>query len=115
IVALLDLFPVHEGHTLVIPRRHVVDLSSCPGQLAGWLFQVSAQLAPGIVEAADAQGYNVWTANGAAAGQEIFHLHLHVLPRYDDDAFGLRFPKNYPREAARRDLDAMAQRIRALL
>lgn len=115
VVAFLDLFPVHLGHTLVIPRRHMADLSTCPGPLVGRLFEVGAQLAPAIVQAAGAQGYNVWTANGAAAGQEVFHLHLHVLPRYDDDTFGLRFPKGYPSEAARDDLDAMAKRIRALL
>lgn len=115
VVAFLDLFPVHAGHTLVIPRRHVADLSTCPRPLAGRLFEVSAGLASAVVAAAGAQGYNVWTAIGAAAGQEVFHLHLHVLPRYDDDAFGLRFPKGYPKEAARSDLDAMAERIRSLL
>jgi histidine triad (HIT) family protein len=67
------------------------------------------------VDATGAQGFNVWTANGAAAGQEIFHLHLHVLPRFDDDAFGLRFPKSYPKEASRLELDAMAERIKLKL
>jgi histidine triad (HIT) family protein len=102
LVAFLDLFPVHPGHTLVVPRGHVADLCSCP-------------LPPAIVDATGAQGFNVWTANGAAAGQEIFHLHLHVLPRFDDDAFGLRFPKSYPKEASRLELDAMAERIKLKL
>lgn len=114
-VAFLDLYPVHPGHTLVVPRRHVTDLVTCPEAVAGSLFALSARLAPAVVQAVGAAGFNVWTANGKAAGQEIFHLHLHVLPRFEADSFGLRFPKNYPEEATRAALDAMAGRIRAAL
>jgi histidine triad (HIT) family protein len=114
-VAFLDLFPVHAGHTLVIPRAHVDDLASCPAALAGRLFALSARLGSAVVAATDAAGFNVWTANGSAAGQEVFHLHLHVLPRFEDDSFGLRFPKSYPQEASRAELDAMAEQIRARL
>lgn len=115
VVAFLDLFPVHPGHTLVVPRAHVADLCSCPPPITGRLFQTSARLAPAIMHATGAQGFNVWTANGAVAGQEIFHLHLHVLPRFDDDAFGLRFPRSYPQEASRKELDAMAETIKSKL
>ncbi len=115
VVAFLDLFPVHPGHTLVVPRHHVEDLRSCPPAMAGRLFAVSAQIAPAVVTATGAAGFNVWTANGEAAGQEVFHLHLHVLPRFEGDAFGLRFPKSYPQEATRRDLERMAGAIRARL
>lgn len=114
-VAFLDLYPVHPGHTLVVPRRHVPDLMSCPPQLAGRLMQISARLAPAIVKATGAAGFNVWTANGRAAGQEILHLHFHILPRHEGDAFGLRFPKGYPREAGRQELDEMAARIQQAL
>ncbi len=111
-VAFLDLFPVHAGHTLVVPRQHVVDLGSCPEAVASHLFAVCARVAPHIVAEVGAAGFNVWTANGAAAGQEIFHLHLHVLPRFEDDTFGLRFPESYPEEASRQELEAMAVRLR---
>ena len=103
---------MHPGHALVVPRRHVVDLTDCPPDLAGRLFAVSAALAPAVVAASGADGFNVWTANGRAAGQEVFHLHLHILPRHTRDAFGLRFPKGYPSEASRAELDAMAEKIR---
>lgn len=115
IVAFLDLFPVHPGHMLVVPRLHIADLLSCPPALAGRLLIVSTELAPAVVKATGAAGFNVWTANGRAAGQDIFHLHLHLLPRHDGDSFGLRFPKGYPREAPRAELDGMAGRIRAEL
>lgn len=115
VAAFLDLFPVHPGHTLVVTRTHVVDLASCAPSLAGRLLAVSAELAPAIVRATGAAGFNVWTANGRAAGQDIFHLHLHILPRHQGDTFGLRFPRGYPREASRAELDSMAGRIRSAM
>ncbi len=115
IVAFMDLYPVHGGHTLVIPREHFDDLEGCPGNLAGRLFEVSARLGSAIVDAVGAAGFNVWTANGSAAGQEVFHLHLHVLPRFEDDTFGLRFPKGYPQAAGREELDRMAELISSRL
>jgi histidine triad (HIT) family protein len=114
-VAFLDIHPIHAGHTLVIPRQHYGNVASCPSELAGHLFAVSARLGPAVVRATDAHGFNVWTANGQAAGQDVFHLHLHILPRYREDTFGLRFPKGYPNEARRTDLDVMAERVRGSL
>lgn len=115
VAAFLDLFPVNRGHTLVIPKRHVTDLATCSSDVAGELFARAQALAPTIVEATGATGFNVWTANGADAGQEIFHLHLHILPRFRDDEFGLRFPKGYPRETPRHELDEVATTIRGQL
>ncbi len=113
-VAFLDLFPVHAGHTLVVPRQHVEDLVASPPDIAGHLMKVAQRLAPRIVRVVDAAGFNVWTANGKAAGQEVFHCHLHILPRFDNDTFGLRFPKSYPQEAERGELDRIADRIREM-
>jgi len=113
VAAFLDLFPVHTGHALVVPRAHHVDLGDCPPDLSAYLFEVGARLAPAIVAATGADGFNVWTANGAAAGQEVLHLHLHILPRHRNDSFGLRFPKGYPKEAGRGELEQVAQKIRA--
>jgi histidine triad (HIT) family protein len=112
-VAFMDLFPVHRGHVLIVPRVHVRDLLECPAQVAGRLFELSGRLARAVVAATAADGFNVWTANGTAAGQEVFHLHLHLLPRFRDDAFGLRFPKHYPREEPRDALDRVAALIRS--
>ncbi len=115
VVAFLDLFPVHAGHTLVVPRSHVPNLVECSAEVAGHLFAVSRRLAPAVVAASGAAGFNVWTANGRVAGQQVFHLHLHILPRFEDDTFGLRFPQSYPQEARREDLEAMAATIRRMV
>lgn len=112
-VAFLDLHPVHAGHTLVVPRCHLTDLRDCDGTLAAHLFAVSARLAPAITRAMDADGFNIWTAAGQAAGQTVFHLHLHVLPRFHGDVFGPRLPKEGLVAVARPDLDRVAARIRA--
>jgi histidine triad (HIT) family protein len=112
VVAFLDLFPVHAGHTLIVPRRHASDLLECPGDLAGRLFAASARVAAAVVKATGADGFNIWTANGRAAGQTVFHLHLHVMPRFAADQFGLKFPVER-REASRSELDLVAARIRS--
>jgi histidine triad (HIT) family protein len=112
IVAFLDLHPVHTGHTLVAPRAHAVDVRDCAAGLAARLFEVSARLAPAVVAATNADGFNIWTAAGRAAGQTVFHVHLHILPRFVGDDF--RVPKGGPPAAARSDLDAVAERIRRL-
>jgi histidine triad (HIT) family protein len=113
VAVFLDLYPVNPGHALVVPKGHTDDLLSCLPEVAGRLFEVAARFAPVLVRATGAEGFNVWTANGQAAGQEVFHLHLHVLPRFGNDTFGLRFPKGYPRAAPREELDAMAAEIRS--
>ncbi len=112
IVAFLDLHPVHAGHTLVAPRAHAVDVRDCAPGLAARLFEVSARLAPAVVAAMNADGFNIWTAAGRAAGQTVFHVHLHILPRFAGDDF--RVPMGYPREAARDELEAVAARIRRI-
>ena len=114
-VAFLDLFPVHAGHVLVVPRVHAPDLIAGDPALAGALFARAARLAPAVMGATGAQGCNIWTASGAVAGQQVFHLHLHILPRFRDDAFGLRFPVGYPTAADRDELQEMAARIRSLV
>lgn len=111
-LGFMDIYPVYPGHTLVIPRAHVQDLASCPPELAGHLFACCAKLAPAISSATEAAGFNVWTANGKEAGQEVLHLHLHILPRFAGDDFGLRFPKGYPVVAPRAELEQVAAKIR---
>lgn len=79
--AFLDIAPWHRGHTLVIPRRHVVDLVSDPPVLADLAPAVDA-VARLLVDRLGADGINLYSAAGEVAGQEVFHLHLHLVPRY---------------------------------
>jgi histidine triad (HIT) family protein len=90
-VAFLDVNPASRGHTLVVPRRHARDLLAVDaGDLAACA--VAAQRVAGLlVERLGAAGINVVNACGRAAGQSVPHLHLHVLPRYADDALPVPF------------------------
>ena len=104
-VAFLDLAPLHRGHTLVVPRRHVDSLLDGEPAMAeiGACVDATARL---LVDRLDADGLNVVSSAGAAAGQEVFHLHVHLLPRYADapglaNLLGARAPSS---EA---DLDAV--------
>ncbi len=85
VVAFLDIYPINPGHTLVVPKRHVERLEELRDEEARELVQAAARLAPAIVRAVRAEGYNLIMNIGRAAGQEIEHLHLHIVPRFSDD------------------------------
>ncbi|HWJ52312.1 MAG TPA: HIT domain-containing protein [Propionibacteriaceae bacterium] len=106
--AFLDLAPWHPGHSLVVPRRHVPDLITTDHALTEIAPAVDA-VARLLVERLDADGVNVVSSSGAAAGQEVFHLHVHVVPRYADEP-GLRLLVN-PAPTPDSELDAVHRRI----
>ena len=83
-VAFLDINPVTTGHTLVIPRRHVDDLLDAAGAL-GEMAPVVEATAALLAERLGADGVNLYQASRAAAGQTVFHLHVHLLPRWQGD------------------------------
>jgi len=88
VVAFLDIFPCTPGHTLVIPRQHYATLSEMPAEEVGKLFQVAAMVAAKVQNALGAAAFNLGINNGKASGQEVFHVHIHIIPRYPDDGGG---------------------------
>ena len=82
-IAFLDIRPWQRGHTLVIPRRHVVSLVEDPSAW-GDLQAAVENVVPRLVGTLGATGLNVVSSAGEAAGQEVFHLHVHLVPRYED-------------------------------
>lgn len=87
-IAFLDIAPFHRGHTLVIPRRHVTDVLDDPAALREITPAIEAT-ANLLAERLDADGLNIFSSAGAVAGQEVMHLHVHLVPRYES-APGLR-------------------------
>ena len=85
VIAFLDANPLAEGHTLVIPKEHHADLQSLPEDLAAHLFGALHRLVPIVENAVDADGSNVAFNNGPAAGQEVPHVHGHIIPRFEND------------------------------
>src|SRR5688572_10793153 len=83
-VAFLDIAAWHRGHSLVVPRRHLPDLLSGPASLAEIAPAVDA-VARLLMHRLAADGINLLSSAGEIAGQEIFHMHMHVVPRYADE------------------------------
>jgi len=114
--AFLDIQPVNPGHVLVIPTRHAAQLADLDAPTAGHLMTVAHGLAAALrASGLRCEGVNLFLADGAAAMQEVFHVHLHVLPRFVGDGFGLRFGPAYGTLPPRAALDTAAARIRAAL
>ncbi len=87
-LAFLDIAPAARGHTLVIPRVHAADLSAISAVSLTATAQAAQLVARRLQERLGADGLNVQQNNGAAAGQEVFHYHVHLLPRWRDDGGG---------------------------
>lgn len=85
VVAFLDLHPVSRGHTLVVPKKHTPDFLSTEDQVLEDLIPKINKVASAVMQAVNADGINISTNHGAAAGQVIFHLHFHLIPRFSND------------------------------
>ena len=111
-MTLMDIQPVQPGHMLIVPRTHAAFLADLDPEDGAQLFRV-AQQAAGALRSSDlkCEGVNLFLADGEAAGQEIFHVHLHVFPRFEGDGFGLRFPPDYAVKP-RVELDSAAASLR---
>ena len=109
-VAFLDIGPWHRGHSLVVPRRHVPDLITGAPALPEIAPAIDA-VARLLVRRLAADGVNLISSTGAVAGQEVFHLHVHVVPRYADEP-GLRMLVN-PDTAPDGELDSVYAQVTA--
>lgn len=114
--ALMTIEPVTEGHVLVVPDAHHVDIRDLPPETAGNMFR----LAQKVARAYDAtgircEGVNVVMCNGAVAGQTVFHAHIHVNPRFAGDGFSWNLPPGFDDRPGRAQLDDVAGRIAAAI
>lgn len=84
VLAFLDITPDSKGHTLVIPKEEYKDILELPDELASHIIITAKKIAIAIKAAFKPDGFNFIQNNGSAAGQIIFHYHLHIIPRYAD-------------------------------
>jgi len=111
-LAFMDIGEVNPGHVLVTVKPHAENIYDLDGRLAAAAFQTAARVARAINKAYAPEGLTLYQANGAAAGQTVYHFHLHLVPRYSKDGMRLTWPaKNPPRD----QLEANAARLRAAL
>jgi histidine triad (HIT) family protein len=101
VLAFLDIGPLSDGHTLVVPKERVAFLHELGDEAAAALGRVLPRLCRAVMEATGAGAYNILQNNGRAAHQEVMHVHFHIIPRYDDAGLGITW------RAGRLD-DAMA-------
>jgi histidine triad (HIT) family protein len=108
-LAFMDLGQVNPGHVLVALKAHAENIYALEDAQAAAVFRSAAHVARAIRAAFNPPGLSVYQANGAPAGQTVFHLHVHLVPRHDGDGMALSWPvKNPPRER----LEATAEKIR---
>jgi histidine triad (HIT) family protein len=111
VVAFMDLAAANPGHLLVVPRRHAPSLADLDEADGARLFLVAMRMAAAVRDSGvRCEGVNVFLADGEAAGQEVGHVHLHVLPRWSGDSFHVDADWSWPE---RSELDAVAASIRA--
>ncbi len=116
VIAFMDIRPVYDGHLLVVPREHSVLLNEVEPRTLTRVWDVVTRLNRGLrASGLPCDGVNVFVADGEAAGQEVPHVHVHLIPRTTGDRFGFKFPPEYGREPARARLDEHAAMIREAL
>lgn len=82
---ILDIEPASKGHALILPKEHYANLYELPDELASKALVVAKKVIAKMTDIVGCDGYNVVQNNGEAAGQTVFHFHVHLIPRYKDD------------------------------
>ena len=111
VIDFLDIHPINAGHALIIPKAHAPHLADLDEATGRQLFAV-AQRTAAALRAADlrCEGVNLWLADGEAALQDVFHVHLHVIPRYEGDGFRVQVVDRP--ELSRAELDDIAAELK---
>jgi len=86
ILVLMDKYPINPGHALLMPTRHYETLLEMPATEVGELYSIVPTIARAIITAVNADGFNVGQNNGIAANQIVPHVHIHIVPRFNDDS-----------------------------
>jgi histidine triad (HIT) family protein len=108
-MAFLDIGPVSDGHTLVIPKEHFAGLHQCAPAVLARVASSLGKIAGAVAKAMNADGYNVLCNNGRAAGQVVDHLHFHIIPRRMNDGVFTQWP-SFKYERGR--MEKLAEKIR---
>ncbi len=103
---ILDLAPASKGHALILPKQHADNLYELPDETAGKALVLAKKLAKTMKEKLGCDGLNVVQNNGTVAGQTVFHFHVHLIPRYEDDGQSIAWN---PREESTEELTAVRE------
>lgn len=110
-IAFLDIQPVSQGHTLVVSKEHYATVFDLPDAVLAHCMTVAKRLARGLQTAVGASAVNLFSANGAAGGQDVLHFHLHLIPIQEGQPFALQLPLEDAPIPMRSELDITAARV----
>lgn len=114
VFAFLDVYPASEGHTLVVPKKHFSNFTAMDAESVASLFEVARKITAAVEKATSAEGSNIGINNGEAAGQEIPHVHIHIIPRRKGDG-GRGIKSIVWTEPSTTNLEELAEKIRRAL
>ena len=110
VIVFLDIYPVSDGHCLVVPKAHCTDLRDTSESDACAMMAAIKTVAPALLQATGGDGYNLGLNNGESAGQDIFHAHLHIMPRKTGT------PRMFEKTTGdHKELAALAEKVRGLI
>ena len=117
ILAFMDIQPVNKGHLLIVPKKHVELIADLDDETSSKMILLANRINNAMRSSGiKLEGLNYFLADGEAAGQEVFHTHLHLIPRFKGDGFGFIFPEGYRVDMPERDeLNWVAEKIREVL
>jgi histidine triad (HIT) family protein len=111
LMAIMDAFPATEGHVLIIPKAHAENMYDLPEETAAAILPLAQKLARKINAALKPEGINILQNNGKAAGQVVFHYHMHLIPRYPDD--GVVIKANPDKQTTQGQREKIAEKIKS--
>lgn len=110
-LVFMDIQPINAGHLLVVPKVHATDLSDLPPETGGKMFKVAQKMTDAVMNSGiRCEGVDLLLAHKPAAGQEVFHAHLHVIPRYQGDGFKFVIP--FDHHPTQEELEQTAAQIK---
>lgn len=100
---ILDIEPASKGHALILPKEHYANLYELDDEIAAKVLVLAKKLVAALTDILKCDGYNIVQNNGQAAGQTVFHYHMHLIPRYEDDTVKIgwapgKLDENFKRE-----------------
>jgi histidine triad (HIT) family protein len=116
VMAFMDICPINLGHVLVIPKVHAAYMSELDGEIGAHLFKITMRISEAVRKSGvRCEGINLFVADGEDASQDVFHFHLHIIPRFKGDGFDLKFGPNNLLRPSRKKLNKIANDIRKFL
>ena len=111
VIVFLDINPINPGHTLVVPKAHHAYLNEMDEATGMHLLKITMRTAQAIRKAGvNCEGINLFLADGEAAFQDVFHTHMHIIPRFKGDSF--KISADWSSQPPRSELDLIAEKIR---